>query len=104
MLQHIDDHAFRPPALVDSDLARGCAVAVQRLAHFLRRQEKIGTAVVRHEKAEAVGMSLHRSGHQIDLGDNAELSFAIGHQLTVARHRCDALVKRLAFFVSVHAE
>ena len=36
-LEHIDDHTLGTAALVDADLARGGAITVQRLVHFLGR-------------------------------------------------------------------
>ena len=66
----------------------------------LRRKEQVGAAVVGDEKAEAVGMALHRAGDQIELGDDAKLALAIGHELTVAFHRREAPIERLALRVS----
>src|SRR5207248_7104550 len=71
----------------------------------LRRSEKdVGAAVVGNEKAEAVGVALNRSGDEIELGGDAERALAIGHELTVALHRCDASQERFALLGSVDAQ
>ena len=68
-----------------------------------RTQEEIGAAVVGNEKAESVGMSLHGSGDEIELGDDAELALAVHQQLAVALHRLDAAEERDASaLVDVH--
>jgi len=103
-LEHIDDRAFRPAAAVDADDPRGRAIAVQRLVHLLRRQKQIRAAVVGNEKSEAVGVALHRSGHQVELGNDAKLAFAVGHQLAVALHRRQTAGERFALGLAVHAE
>src|SRR5205085_3134832 len=59
------------------------------LAHFPRRKKDVGAAVVRNEKAEAVGMTLNRSCDEIELGGHAERALAIGHELAIALHRRD---------------
>ncbi len=102
--QHVDDGAFGAPALVDADLSRGGAIAVQRLVHLLGRQEQIRAAVVGNKKAEAVGMSLHDAGHQVDLGDDAQLTLAVGHELAVALHRRETSAECLALRVAFDAQ
>jgi hypothetical protein len=47
---------------------------------------------------------LHCPGHEIDLGDDAHLAFAIRHQLALARHCCDSPVERFALVSSVYAK
>ena len=103
-LEHVDNRAFRPAAAVDSDQPRGRAIAVQRLVHLFRRQEQVRASVVGNEKSEAVGVALHRAGHQVELGDDAKLALAIGHQLAVALHRRYAPDERLAFGLAMHRE
>ena len=63
------------------------AIAVQRLVHFVRRQEKIVTAGIGNEKSVAVGMALHGAGDEIELRDDAKLALAIDQQLAVALER-----------------
>src|SRR5205814_10575711 len=82
--QHVDARALGSAAATDADLTRRCAIAVQRLVHLLRREEKIGTAVGGHEEPVSVGMPLDRARDEIELGDDAKLTFAIGHELAVA--------------------
>ena len=91
--EHIDDLAFGTPAAVGAGATRRRAVAMQHLVHLARIEEQIGSAVVRDEKPEAVGMALHGAGHEIELGDDAELALAIGEQLAVALHRLDAALE-----------
>ena len=88
--EHIDDRALGSAAPVDSDSTCRRPVAVQRLAHLVGCKEKVGAAVVGQEKAETVGMTLHRPGEQIQLGDDTEFALAIGHQLTITFHRREA--------------
>ena len=44
--------------------------------------------------AESVGMSLHGSRDEIELGDDAELALAVHQELAVALHRLDAAEER----------
>ena len=60
---------------------------MQRLVHFVRRQEKIVTAGIGNEKSVAVGMALHGAGDEIELRDDAKLALAIDQQLAVALER-----------------
>ena len=71
--------AFGASAAVVTDALRRDAIAVQNLAHFARREEKIIAAVVRHEKSEAVRMALDGAGHKIELRRDAKLTLAIPH-------------------------
>ena len=102
--EHVDDRALGPATTVDADLTRGRAVAVQRLVHLLRRQKKIGTAVVGDEEAVAVGVALDRTRGEIELGDDAQLTLAIGHQLPVALHRAEPSRERIALRRAVYSE
>ena len=102
--QHINDDPFGAATPIDTDLARRRAIAMQRLVHFLRRKEQIRAAVVGHQKAVTVGVSLHRSGYEIELGDDAELTLAIGHQLPIAFHRSEAAEEGFVSFAGSHSE
>ena len=77
------------------DPRRGHAIAVQHLVHLARRQEQIVAAVVGNEKSETVGMALHRAGHEVELGDDAELALAIDEQLAVALERRHAGIEHV---------
>ncbi len=101
---HVDDRSLRAAAPVDADRPRRRPVAVQHLAHFRRRQEQVGAAVVGEQKTEAVGMTLHRAGHEVELGDHAQLALAIGHELAVALHRSEPSGKGLALGRAVDAQ
>ena len=77
---------------------------MQRLVHLLRREEKIGTAVGGHEEPVSVGMPLDRARDEIELGDDAKLTFAIGHELAVALHRGKPACECIALGGTAHAE
>ncbi len=94
--ENVDDLAFRPAAPIGAGAATRRAVAVEHLVHLARPQEQIRTAIVGDEKSETVGMSLHRSGDEIELGDDAQLALAVHQQLTVALHRGDAAEESVA--------
>ncbi|MDT4818582.1 hypothetical protein FQZ97_516800 [compost metagenome] len=82
----LHDGAFR----LASVFARGLhqhAIAVQHLEHFARRQEQVGPAVVAQQKAEAVAMTQHLAGDEVQFGGEQQHALAIGHQLPVALHR-----------------
>jgi hypothetical protein len=72
--------------------------------HLFRREEQIGTAIVGNEKSEAVRVALHRSGHQVELGDHAKLALSVGHQLAVPLHRRQTAGERFARGVAIDAE
>ncbi len=61
-LEHLDDLARRPAALVDAGRRAPRAVAVQHLAHLGGGEEHARLAVVGHEEAVAVGMAFHPAG------------------------------------------
>ncbi len=103
-LDDIDDRALGTTALVDADHAHGRAIAMQRLVHFLRAEEHVRAAVVGDQKTESVRMTLHLAGDQVELGDDAELTLAVGHQLSLARHRGQAALERLALGFARDAE
>ena len=93
---HLDDLAFGTAAPVGAGLAHGHAVAVQRLVHLARAQEIVFAAGVRHEEAEAVRVALHLADREVELGDDAQLTLAVGEELAVALHRGQAAVKGVA--------
>ena len=95
-LDDVDDRAFGTSALVDADHAHRCAVTVQCLVHFLGPEKHVRSAVVGDQKAESVGVPLNLARDQIELGDDAELPLAVGHQLTFARHRCQTTFESIA--------
>jgi hypothetical protein len=88
--ENVDDLAFRPTAPIGAGATPRRAVAVEHLVHLARPQKQIRAAVVGDQKPEAVGMALHGSRDEIELGDDAQLAFAVHQQLTVALHRGDA--------------
>ncbi len=94
--EHVDDLAFGPAAPVGADAPDRRAIAVQHLVHLARAQENVGRAIVRHEKAEAVGVALHGAGDEVELRHHAQLALAIHEQLAVALHRVDAAEERVA--------
>ena len=95
-LENVDDLAFRATAPVGAGAAHRRTVAVQHLVHLARSEEDIGAAVVGNEKAEAVGVSLHGAGDEVELRDDAELALAVHQQLAVALHRIDAVEECVA--------
>ena len=103
-LDDVDDGAFGTSALVDADQAHHRAVAVQCLVHFLGPEKHVRSAGVGDQETESVGVPLNLARDQIELGDDAELPLAVGHQLTFARHRCQTTFKSIALGGPVHAE
>ncbi len=102
--EHVDDRAFGPAAAVNAGRPHRDAIAVQGPAHLCGRQEDVGATIVGHEKAIAIWMALHRSADQVELGDDTQRSLAIGHQLTVALHRCESSRERFALRDAMHVE
>ncbi len=86
-LEDVDDLSLGSAATVDAGLAHGDAIAVQRLVHLARIEEDVGAAVLGHQEAVAVRMTLHDAGDEIELGDDAKLALAVHQQLAVALHR-----------------
>ena len=103
-LEHLDDGALGPPALVAPGHARRGAIAVHQHPHLAVRQEQVVTAVVRRQEAEAVLVALHPADHDRQAIDQAVLARAVEQQLPVARHRGEALRERLAQRRRVDAE
>ena len=60
-LEDLEHAAFGPALAVVADDACLDAVAVQHRAHLLLGQVEVGLAVVAHEKAVAVAVTLHRA-------------------------------------------
>jgi hypothetical protein len=89
-LQHFDDLAFRTRAPVGAGDAAHGTVAMQDLMHLLRAQEKIGAAIIPHEKAETIRMTLDPAAHEIELRHDADRAAAVAHDLPFAFHRRDA--------------
>src|SRR5215831_19721768 len=102
--ENIDDGALRTSATIHTDASRSDAVAVQRLAHFAWGEEKISTAVVGDDKAVAIGMTLHGSRHEIELGHDAQPALAVGEKLSVAFHRCESRGERLVLCRGANVE
>ena len=95
-LEHLDDVAFRPAAVVAPAHAHRGAVAVHHLAHLGRRQEHRGSAFVRHEEAVAVGMALDAPGDERDALRDEQRAGAVLHHLARALERGERLVERVA--------
>ena len=64
--------------------------------HLFGAEKHVRSAIVGDQKAESVRVPLNLAGDQIELGDDAELPLAVGHQLTFARHRREAAFKCFA--------
>ncbi len=94
--ENVDDLAFRPAAPIGAGATSRRAVAVENLVHLARPQEQVRAAVVGDEKSEPVGVTLHGSRDEVELGDDAQLAFAVHQQLTVALHRGDAAEEGVA--------
>ena len=62
VFEHLDDRGFAAAAPVNAGFAHQHTVAVEHLVHLLRPEEQIFTFIVRHQKTEAVGVSLHAPG------------------------------------------
>ena len=76
-----------PAAPVEPHALGADAIAVQRLVHFVWRQEQIVAAGIGDEESVSVGMALHCAGDEIQLRDDAKLALAIDQQLAVALER-----------------
>ena len=104
-LQHFHDGALATAAAIDAGDAGHHPVAVQHLAHFHRRQEQVvAGARVGTQKTEAVGIRDYRAGDQIHPCRRQITAASILQQLTVAQHRGEALVERIAAFGRLQAE
>ena len=86
VLQHFDDGAFAAAAAVNAGDAGQHAVAVQRLAHFGRRQEQVFAAVLGLHEAEAVRVGDDGAGDQVELLGRGVAAAAVHQQLAVAHH------------------
>jgi len=93
-LQHLDHTAFRSAARVDACEPHGDTVAVHHLAHLARREEYIGRAVVRYQKAESIAVSHDAPHHQGGTRHEQELAVAVGDELAVTHHGAKPLVER----------
>ena len=104
VLQHLDDLAFAPAALVEAGVA---APAPGRRAAPGAFPWATGTeivaAVVRHDEAEAIRMAFDAAPDQVQLVRQAELALAVEHDLAVALHRVQAALKQVAL-VSVDVQ
>ena len=99
VLEHFDDFRLGPAAAVEPDLARGNAVAVQDLVHFVRPEKHVGTRVVPDQETETVRMPLHLAGNQVELGDDANRIAAVAHDLAVALHGAEPALESFALAV-----
>ncbi len=104
-LEHLDDGALGPAAIVAPGDARRRAVAVKQHAHLAVRQEQVvALPLVRHQEAEAVAMAAHRADDDGQAIDQAIFVRAVDQQLAVARHGAEALRQRLALVRVADAE
>ncbi len=102
-LQHFHDFAFRATTSIDAALPHQRHVAVQHLVHFFFAQENIGTAIVRQQKAEPIGMALHLALNQIQLFHDANGALAVAHDLPVALHGSQAAAEQV-FLIRLDVE
>ena len=102
-LDHLDDPAFAAAATVDPRRPHEHGVAVHHLAHFPRREIKIGAAVVGHHEAVSVRMRLDPATQHVDLLRDEDRAFAIAQELAVALHRRQAAGEGLGL-LAAHPE
>src|SRR5690606_39891979 len=87
-LEHLDIYPFAAAAPVHAGDAAEYAVAMQRLAHLVRRQEQIvALAAFRAQETETVRVGDHRAGDQVGAFGRHEPAAAVLQQLAVAQHR-----------------
>src|SRR5690606_33420584 len=90
---HFDHRDLAAAAPVDADLTRHDAIAVQNLLHLARADEAVRPTVLAHEKAVAVGMSLHPATDEIELVDQAQRAAAVLHHATLVLEVLQRLLK-----------
>ena len=88
--QDFNQSAFAPPTPVDSGQTGHDAVIVDHRAHLARRQKQVVTAIIRHQKAETVGVGDDVPAYQLHLADQAVTVLAIANHLAVALHGTQA--------------
>ena len=92
-LGDLDDAAFRAAARVVAGALDQRAVAVHHLLHLARRQEHVRAAGIGNQETEAVAMTLHPAGGEVELARQQQHPLAVGQQLSVALHRQQAPVQ-----------
>ena len=94
-LDHLDDLRLGAAAIVHARSANRDAVAVEHLAHLVRRQVQVLALVGDHETV-SVGMAFHAPGDQVQLLRDQDRALAVAHDLGLALHRREAALERLA--------
>ena len=92
-LEHFDDLAGRPAAMVAPGDAHRGAVAMHELAHLGRRKEDRGVAVVGHEETVAVGMAFDAARDHGDALRDQQGAGAVLHDLAGALERAQCAVE-----------
>ncbi|MND04753.1 hypothetical protein D3C83_251670 [compost metagenome] len=69
---------------------------MQHLVHFGGAEKDVLTAILPHQKPEAIGMALHAPTHEIELLGHAERVAPVAHELPVALHGAKTTLERLA--------
>ena len=79
-LQHLDDDAFGPAALICAADAHGDAIAVHHFAHLSMRQNDRRRAIVRMQKTMAIAMSADGADDQRQSLAQAVFIASVAHQ------------------------
>ncbi|MNR28567.1 hypothetical protein D3C85_1458950 [compost metagenome] len=66
---------------------------MQHLEHFARGQEQVRPAIIAQQETEAVAVTQHLAGHEVQLGGQQQDALAVGHKLAVALHGAQAAFK-----------
>ena len=94
-LQDFHHLALRPSPPVGAADATNGPIAMQELMHLLWSEEEIRTAIIPHEEAESVRVTLHAPAHEVELGHDADCPAPVPHDLAFPLHcgesSCEAL-------------
>ncbi|MNQ77565.1 hypothetical protein D3C85_924430 [compost metagenome] len=66
---------------------------MQHLEHFARGQEQVRSAIIAQQEAEAVAVTQHLAGDEVQLRSQQQHALAVGHQLPVALHGTQAALE-----------
>ena len=96
-LENLDDLALGPATSIRAGATDHHAVAVQHFLHLAWTERYVGPIVVGDQKAEAVGVPLDATAHEIELAGDTDVALAVQQQLSIALHRSQAPLKKRLF-------